>query len=212
MCLSYDSYNGGVLLILSLAWLLAAPFWEEKPAAEWTEQQLIDLLSNSPWAQTAADAGRANRLPVPPVVIYLATATPMRQAEDELVRRRFKQRPDVFAAINDAREEYKAYLAEQGAKVIVVAIPLDPQALADAEETKRMESESILRYGKKKVKATGHFPPTPSDPVLRLIFPREVPDGAKEMSVEVYLPSVPGPYRSAQFKVKDLTYRGTPDL
>lgn len=195
-----------------ISWLLAVPFWESAPPVEWSEEQLIGLLNDSPWAQTVGDVGRATRLPGPPVLMYLASATPMRQAEEELIRRRYKQQPDLHAAVVDAREEYKAYLAEQGGKVIVVAIPLAAHALSDVGETKRMESESLLRVGKRKVKATGHFPPTPADPILRLIFPRDLAEGTKEFTVEVYLPSISGPYRSATFRVKDLVYRGQPDL
>ena len=195
-----------------ISWLLAVPFWESAPPVEWSEEQLIGLLNDSPWAQTVGDVGRATRLPGPPVLMYLASATPMRQAEEELIRRRYKQQPDLHAAIVDAREEYKAYLAEQAGKVIVVAIPLAAHALSDVGETKRMESESLLRVGKRKVKATGHFPPTPADPILRLIFPRDLAEGTKEFTVEVYLPSISGPYRSATFRVKDLVYRGQPDL
>lgn len=195
-----------------ISWLLAVPFWESAPPVKWSEEQLIGLLNDSPWAQTVGDVGRATRLPGPPVLMYLASATPMRQAEEELIRRRYKQQPDLHAAVVDAREEYKAYLAEQGGKVIVVAIPLAAHALSDVGETKRMESESLLRVGKRKVKATGHFPPTPADPILRLIFPRDLAEGTKEFTVEVYLPSISGPYRSATFRVKDLIYRGQPDL
>ena len=200
-------------LLLYVSWLLVVPFWESTPPVEWSEEQLILLLNNSPWAQTVGDGvGRATRLPGPPVLMYLASATPLRQAEEELIRRRYKQQPDLHAAIVDAREEYQAYLAEQVGKVIVVAIPLAANALADVGETKRMESESLLRVGKRKVKTTGHFPPTPADPILRLIFPKDLPEGAKEFTVEVYLPSIPAPYRSATFRVKDLVYRGQPDL
>ena len=195
-----------------VSWLLAIPFWESTPPMEWSEQQLVGLLNDSAWAQTVGDGRRATRLPAPPVLMYLASATPMRQAEEELIRRRYKQQPDLHAAIVDAREEYQAYLAGQAGKVIVVAIPLDANALADAGETKRMESESLIRAGKRKVKSTGHFPPTPADPILRLIFPKDLPEGTKEFTVEVYLPSIPGPYRSATFRVKDLVYRGQPDL
>lgn len=195
-----------------ISWLLAVPFWESIPAVEWSEEQLIALLNDSPWAQTSGDVGRATRLPGPSVLMYLASATPLRQAEEELIRRRFKQQPGLHAAIVDAREEYKAYLAEQTGKVIVVAIPLDAHALADAGETKRMEDESVLRVGKRRVKTSGHFPPTPADPILRLIFPKDLPAGTKEFTVEVYLPSIPGPYRNATFRVKDLVYRGQPDL
>ena len=199
-------------LLMYISWLLAVPFWESAPPVKWSEEQLIGLLNDSPWAQTVGDVGRATRLPGPPVLMYLASATPMRQAEEELIRRRYKQQPDLHAAVVDAREEYKAYLAEQGGKVIVVAIPLAAHALSDVGETKRMESESLLRVGKRKVKATGHFPPTPADPILRLIFPRDLAEGTKEFTVEVYLPSISGPYRSATFRVKDLVYRGQPDL
>ena len=200
------------MTLFLLSWFLAVPYWETVPAGSWTEQQLIDLLTESPWAQSAPDTRRGNTLPGPPVVIYLSSAAPMRQAEEEIIRRRFKQKPDVYAAIHEAREEYLAYINENAGKVIVVAIPLDANALADASETKRMEAESILRIGKRKWKATGHFPPTPADPVLRLIFPRKVPEGAKEISVEVYLPSLPSPYRNAQFRLKDLMLRGQPEL
>ena len=200
-------------LLLYVSWLLVVPFWESAPPVEWSEEQLILLLNNSPWAQTVGDGvGRATRLPGPPVLMYLASATPLRQAEEELIRRRYKQQPDLHAAIVGAREEYQAYLAEQAGKVIVVAIPLNANALADVGETKRMERESLLRVGKRKVKTSGHFPPTPVDPILRLIFPKDLPAGTEEFTVEVYLPSIPAPYRSATFRVKDLVYRGHPDL
>ena len=109
-----------------VSWLLAVPFWESAPPVEWSEEQLIALLNDSPWAQTSGDVGRATRLPGPPVLMYLASATPMRQAEEELIRRRYKQQPDLHAAIVDAREEYQAYLAEQGGKVIatISIVPL----------------------------------------------------------------------------------------
>ncbi|MBY0503563.1 MAG: hypothetical protein K2X03_06630 [Bryobacteraceae bacterium] len=198
-------------LLWCISWLLAEPYWEAVPADKWSEQQLSQLLSNSPWAQPAPDTSRGP-VPGPPVVIYLASAAPMRQAEEEILRRRFKQKADLYAAAREAREEYLAYLDEHAGKVIVVAVPLSPDALADSAETKRMDKESLLRIGKRKWKATGHFPPTPSDPTLRLIFPREALEGAKEIDVEVYLPSLAGPYRNAQFLVKDLVLRGQPEL
>ena len=123
-----------------MSWLLAVPYWENVPAGSWTEQQLIDLLTESPWAQSAPDTRPGNTLPGPPLVIYLSSALPMRQAEEEIIRRRFKQKPDIYAAIHEAREEYLAYLNENAGKVIVIAIPLDANALADASETKRMEA------------------------------------------------------------------------
>ena len=151
------------MTLFLLSWFLAVPYWETVPAGSWTEQQLIDLLTESPWAQSAPDTRRGNTLPGPPVVIYLSSAAPMRQAEEEIIRRRFKQKPDVYAAIHEAREEYLAYINENAGKVIVVAIPLDANALADASETKRMEAESILRIGRSRRKMAGCLPLTLAD-------------------------------------------------
>jgi hypothetical protein len=54
----------------------------------------------------------------------------------------------------------------------------------------------------------GHFPPTPSDPVLRLIFPREVRPGDKTVTIRFSLPGIDFPDREVEFQVKELMYRG----
>jgi len=64
--------------LLVLLWaLLAAPFWESKPPRQWTDRELIEMLSNSPWAR-AATAGGIVR--APGVQTYLASALPMQEA------------------------------------------------------------------------------------------------------------------------------------
>ena len=50
----------------------------------------------------------------------------------------------------------------------------DNNAFSDNRETRQMEQECVMRVGRKKLKMTGHFPPSPGDPYLRLAFPREV--------------------------------------
>ena len=67
-------------------------------------------------------------------------------------------------------------------------------ALADGEEAHRMEEESIMRIGRQKYKMEGHFPPVPSDPFLRLVFPRAATEHDKAIAFELYLPRgrVPG--------------------
>jgi len=65
-----------------------------------------------------------------------------------------------------------------------------------------------MRIGKKKFKMTGHFPPSPRDPYLRLAFPREAQATDKSVVFDLYLPGVPIPYREVEFKVKDLLVNG----
>ena len=71
--------------------------------------------------------------------------------------------------------DYVEYLSSHRSENFVLAITYPTLAgLGDARESKRMEEESVMLIGKKSYPIVGHFPPTPSDPVLRLIFPRAV--------------------------------------
>lgn len=193
-------------LFLCLALLWAAPFWENKSPKEWSDEELLELLTNSPWAQPTQFRNSAN------ISVYLATAKPMREAEEEAIRRYTSRQPKQPAPDNGARLEYLAFLEENPGKVIVIAIR-EPnlKALAEAAESKRMEEESQLKAGGKTYKVSGYFPPAPSDPVLRLVFPRP-PGPVKELNFELYVPGAPGPYRQAIFRWKDLNYRGQPEL
>jgi hypothetical protein len=183
-----------ILLWMALA---VAPFWESKPAADWTEQQLHVLLTDSPWAQAVERGGP---------VAFLATAQPIQDAEREIWRRRTAKGgvgPDP---------EYGAFLEKDHGEHIVLAIAYrDPRPLADANEARRMEEESVLQVGKKKYKITGQFPPTPSDPYLRLVYPRKVTPADKSLVFDLYLPGVSG-YHTVEFRLKELLYRGKPEL
>ncbi len=170
--------------------LLAAPFWETKAPADWTETQIQQLLHDSPWAEMAD--------PRPAVQVYLATAQPLREAEAELARRRGKP----------LNPEYIDYLGGEGANKLVVAIAFKNfTALADADEARRMEDESVMRVGRREYKMEGHFPPVPSDPFLRLIYPRVATDRDKTVAFELYLPGY-GPYHQAEFRLRDMLYKG----
>jgi hypothetical protein len=177
-------------LVCVLLALLAAPFWETKAPQDWTDVQIEQLLHDSPWAEMAE--------PAPAVQVYLATARPLREAEAQWARRRGKP-------LND---EYVEFLAREGANKLVVAIAYkDVTALEDGEEEQRMEEESIMRVGRQKYKMEGHFPPVPSDPFLRLVYPRVATDRDKTITFELYLPGY-GPYHDAEFRVRDLMYKG----
>ena len=66
----------------------------------------------------------------------------------------------------------------------------------------------VMIVGKKTYGIVGHFPPTPSDPVLRLIFPRAVKPTDKTVLFRLYLGGLNFPEREAEFHVKELTYQG----
>lgn len=195
---------------LALLLLLAfeEKYWERKPVQQWTDEQLLYMLSDSPWAQitTLRDGS--------PIPIYLASAKPVRAAEAEWMRRYTAQlqQKKIPVASDNSKLEYEAFLKENEGKVVVVGIR-NPnlQALAQAEESKSMEEESFLKIGRKKIKMTGHFPPGESDPVLRLVFPRP-PDTAKEITFELYIPGVTGPYRAATFRLKDMIFEGKTEM
>jgi len=70
----------------------------------------------------------------------------------------------------------------------------------------------VLKVGRKKYKITGQFPPTPMDPYLRLVYPREVGPNDKSLVFELYLPGVGRTYQIVEFRMKELLYRGKPEM
>src|SRR5437868_2491845 len=176
--------------------LAAAPFWEAKPPQDWSEEQLQRILTDSPWAQTVAGSA-----------MFLATAEPMRDAERERWRRR------TAKGAEPPDPEYTDFLAKEASRHIILAIGYrNLRALDDAAEARRIGEESILKVGKKKYKITGQFPPTPSDPYLRLVYPREIGPNEKSLVFELYLPGTSGSYQMLDFRMKELVYHGKPEM
>jgi hypothetical protein len=194
-------------LSILLCALLVAPFWESKAPHDWTDAELTEALHSSPWAQVATAEGL---LRSPGVPTYLSSALPMQEAEAEVRRRReIRNRPTGPAET----DEYREYLKAQKDKPIVLTIDFrDPIALADGAESKRMEEECVMKIGRKKYKMTGHFPPAPDDPYLRLVFPRVVGPKDKIVEFDLYLPGVPDPYRAVEYLIKDMVYKGKLEL
>ncbi len=187
-------------VLLLFAFLLSFEYWD-RPPEQWTQDQVETILTASPWGRIIEGSGRMQG---PPVLMYLASAEPLRLAEEELRRRDKKPRREDMLA-----EEYRAWLAEDGGKHIVLAVRvMDARAFDDAKEVKRMEKDCSLKIGKKKVKIDGHFPPSSTDPFLRLAFPRDGAENEKMLQFELYLPGVPLPFRIAEFLVKDMIYKG----
>jgi len=188
-------------VVVPLLFFLAQPFWETKPPEKWTDSEITTILRLSPWAQPTVVS--------PQVVVYLATAAPIEHAEAEL-RLRMKKNPHPLP---EPDPDYLEYLRDHREDSFVLAITYPPRAnLGQAEESKRMEEESVMVIGRKEYHMLGHFPPTPSDPVLRLIFPRVVKGSDKTVMFRLYLGGLSFPERELEFRVKDLTYQGKMEM
>ena len=186
---------------LPLLLFLARPFWETAPPEAWSDAQIQTLLHESPWAQQTAEAPR--------VTVYLATAAPIEHAEAEL-RLRLRKNPHPMP---EPDADYTEFLTAHRDENLVLAIAYPARAeLGDARESKRMEEESVMLIGRKSYQIIGHFPPTPSDPVLRLIFPRAVKSTDKTVIFRLYLSGLSFPEREVEFRVKDLVYQGRLEL
>jgi hypothetical protein len=203
-----------VLAALLLVWLeINAPVWERKAAAESTDEELAAVLTASPWAQMhrleLPAAKGAGEFPNPTVHLFLATATPVREAERELRRRRLQASADPERA---ADSEFEEFLEANPGRYIVLAVRvLRPELLERPRSVERMERETRLRIGRRSYELVGHFLPTRDDPYVRLIFPRDVRDTDTELRFELYVPGVPLPFRTVRFKLEKLTWHGRPE-
>jgi hypothetical protein len=189
-------------LLLSL--LLAAAFWETKNPGAWTKAELLSMFRTAPWVQrmeTLDPVGGEQE-----IFAYLATARPMLDAEAELTGRSAR-------SADELAQEYRTWLQENGGKVIVLAVELPKsEALQDGAELAQMQKESFMMIGRKKHKMSMYFPPSSTDPHLRFVFPRVIRPEDKVLSFEIYVPGVMGPLRRVEFKVKDLAYKGQPEM
>src|SRR5208282_4688430 len=62
-------------LLLAVLFFIGPPFWETKPPERWTDREIDAVRHDSPWAQAVG--------PDPQVLVYLATAAPIEDAEQE---------------------------------------------------------------------------------------------------------------------------------
>src|SRR6185437_13885318 len=102
---------------VALVFLSVAPFWQTKAPADWTLDELKQLLTDSPWAQMVSAPGSAD---APPIQVYFATAGPIEQAEHQWDLKRpdkEKARPQ-----ESTPDDYRAWLNENRASEIVLAV------------------------------------------------------------------------------------------
>lgn len=184
--------------LLGLLFFLSQPFWDAKPPENWTDYEVDSILHASPWAQMVG--------PSPEILVYLATAAPVEEAQKELRLRGKHPAPQPDP-------DYTSFEREHRAEDLVLAIPYPPGApFGTQEDRRRMEDECAMAIGKRTYKIVGHFPPVAEDPVLRLVFPRELKPADKLVTFRLFLPAISFPERELQFWVKDLIYRGEPEM
>jgi hypothetical protein len=197
--------------LFAILLMFVASFWETKAPADWSDDELLRIFTESPWGQMV-NATNVKDTPGTPVQIYLASAGPMLEAEKER-RRRYVRKANAPVEETPMEAEYRIWMEDNHATQIVVAIRINrSKDFDDASQTKRMENDSFMQVGRKKFKMTGNFPPTQHDTYLRLAFPREVQASDKRVTFELYLPGVSPPYRTVQFEVKDLMVKGKLEL
>ena len=180
--------------LMAVLFFLGQPFWESKPPERWTEREIDTLRKASPWAQAVG--------PAPEVLVWLATAEPIQEAEAEarLRTKHTEREPDP---------DYVQYVTENGEENFILAVSYPSlNGLGRAEEEKRMEEECAMVVGRRTYHIVGHFPPTPMDPVLRLVFPRRVKPSDKAVDFVLYLAGLPFPERQVEFRVKELLFHG----
>jgi HSP20 family molecular chaperone IbpA len=197
--------------LAALFFSLAASFWESKAPADWTDDELVRMFTDSPWGQMVQPSSGKDSHGAP-VQIYIASAGLMQEAEKER-RRRYVRKGNAPVEESPMEAEYRLWMEDNRATQIVLAIHINRgKDFDDASQTKRMESDSIMRVGRKRFKMTGNFPPTTHDTYLRMAFPREVRETDNRVTFELYLPGVSPPYRTVEFAVKDMIVKGKLEL
>lgn len=191
-----------------LLWLAAAPFWQEKVPAEWSDIQIAQFLNDSPWAHAAKGAGKVQGAPVQ---TYLASSKFVEQAEMEHNRRVALRRKQ--SAESPLAEEYRFWYEDNRAGQVILAVRVGtPVAFSEEGEIRRMQEESAMVSGHVKVKMSSYFPPSASDPYVRMAFPRiGIQESEKVLGFELYLPGIPTPFRTVEYVLSDLVAGGKAD-
>jgi hypothetical protein len=193
------------MLLLLLA---AAPYWQEKAPAEWSDIQIAQFLNDSPWAHPAKPA--AGKVTGLPVQAYLASSKVAEQAEKERDRRAALRRKTEETPL---AEEYRLWFEDNRKERVILAVRVgNNTAFSEEGEIRRMQEDTVMHSGNIKVKMSGYFPPTSSDPYIHFAFPRSViQPQEKFLDFDVYLPGTASPFRTVLFTVGDLLVDGKPD-
>ena len=127
-----------------LLWLAVAPFWQEKPPAEWNDIQIAEFLNDSPWAHVAKGTGKVLG---PPVQTYLASGRRAEQAVGERNRRAALRRKQTT---EDAlAEEYSAWFEDNRASHVILAVRVgNPPAFSEEGQNASGRCRRTRRCGR----------------------------------------------------------------
>ncbi len=222
----------GLLLMLPMG---VSAQWQNKPYTEWTEKEALNILNNSPWAQTQEvadttdmfntskklDSNQTNRVAETARVkfrIRLFSARPIRQATTRLIEIKQKGKMNeqlaaqLRALVDAGFSEYVVITlvvdtSEAGNQAGALAVVLDKQL------TSELKSETyLLAKGGARVFLQEYQAPRRDGFGARFIFPRNVngkpiinPD-SRDLTFHTKLRD--GPDFNMRFKVKDLALDG----
>ena len=185
------------LTAMACAVLGAADFWETKPFTMWSDQELQQVTTDSPWAKkiVIAAAGRAGGAPDTSVVISWRSALPMKQA---LVR--------MQIGLGGALTPQARALLDQKETGYVVSVEGLPVRLAGS--TANIRVDTSIKVGDKARIGPDELLAQPSgnNLILGFVFPR-TPIGQEDKTVE-FVTKVGAFEIKGTFDLKEMVFHG----
>jgi hypothetical protein len=185
------------LTAMAYAILGAADFWETKPFTMWTDQELQQVSTDSPWAKkiVIAAGGRAGGASDTPVVISWRSALPMKQA---LVR--------MQVGLGGALTPQARAMLDQRETGYVVSVDGLPARLAGSTANIWVDT-SIKVDDKARVGPDeGLAQPSGNSLILGFMFPR-APIGPEDKTVE-FVTKVGAFEIKGVFNLKEMVFHG----
>lgn len=219
------------LAAVGAAWLMAKDFWEE-PFEKWKREEVLRMLSNSPWAQTqtlnAVAGGRGSGTAGEKELFYqftvrLFSSRPIREAYVRMMQILNKYDEMAPEQKQEFNARFRKALALDVSDRVIVALEYatnDPNATRDLRtflETARTETlkQSVYlitpRHGRLELRE--YYPPSPDGTGAKFIFPRQVNGQPvlgpqdKEIRFDFFVPPI-GQRLFLSFKASKMMYHG----
>jgi hypothetical protein len=189
------------LMAMACTALGAADFWETKPFTMWSDQEVQQITTDSPWAKkiVVAAGGRAGGAADTPVVISWRSALPMRQA---LAR--------MQIGLGGALTPQARAVLDQKENGYVVSVDGLPARLAGS--TANIRVDTALKIGDKTRVGPDEALAQPSgnNLILAFNFPR-TPIGPEDKTVE-FVTKVGAFEIKGVFNLKEMVFHGQPEM
>lgn len=225
-----------IILMLCLVgagagWVAAKDFWEE-PFEKWKREEVLRMLSNSPWAQTqtfnAVAGGRGPGTAGEKELFYqftvrLFSARPVREAYVRMMQILNKYDQMAPEQKQEFNARFRKALALDVSDRVIVALEYatnDPNATRDLRtylETARTEtlkqSAYLITPRHGRLELREYYPPSPDGTGAKFIFPRLVNGQPvlepqdREIRFDFFIAPI-GQRLFVTFKVPKLVHRG----